>query len=56
MVLNIASCIVNIDDCAGVTCQNGGTCQDGANAFTCNCASGFTGQYCQSKSNACFDI
>ena len=39
-----------INNCAGVRCQNGGTCQDGANTFSCSCAAGYTGQYCQSKS------
>ena len=43
------SCTANIDECANVTCQNGGTCQDGVNTFNCSCVAGYTGQYCQSK-------
>ena len=48
-LLFMYSCTANIDECANVTCQNGGTCQDGVNTFTCNCVAGYTGQYCQSK-------
>ena len=40
-----------IDECSNVTCQNGGTCQAGVNTFTCSCAIGYTGQYCQSTSS-----
>ena len=31
--------IPDIDDCASSPCQNGGTCTDGINSFTCNCPS-----------------
>ena len=27
-------------------CQNGGTCVDGVNSFTCTCVPGFKGRYC----------
>ncbi len=36
----------NIDDCVDSPCQNGGTCTDGINAYTCTCAKGFTGSTC----------
>ena len=39
--------LANDDDCAGVTCQNGGHCHDGVNTFTCRCAPGYGGTYCQ---------
>ena len=38
---------VNIDECEGVTCENGGRCQDGENQFTCECEAGFRGEFCQ---------
>ena len=38
---------VDIDDCESAPCLNGGTCQDGVNAFTCKCVSGFTGYFCE---------
>ena len=39
--------IVDIDECSGVTCQNGGTCVDGINGYTCNCVAGYTGTHCE---------
>ena len=29
------------------TCQNGGSCNDGVNNYSCNCLSGFTGDRCE---------
>ena len=31
------NCEVNIDDCVNNVCQNGGTCVDGVNTYTCTC-------------------
>ena len=36
----------DIDDCISVTCNNGGTCEDGINSFTCVCLYGYTGKFC----------
>ena len=36
-----------IDDCSPNVCENGGTCVDGVNSFTCSCATGFHGHNCQ---------
>ncbi|GMT36670.1 hypothetical protein PFISCL1PPCAC_27967, partial [Pristionchus fissidentatus] len=41
------NCTTNIDDCKESVCQNGGTCLDGINAFTCECPSSFTGSSCE---------
>ena len=46
---------VRTNNCAGVTCQNGGICFHDGLSFTCRCAVGFTGKYCQSKSSVGFD-
>ena len=43
------------DDCVGVTCQNGGTCVDGVNSYTCNCVAGYTGSDC-SSGTVTFDL
>jgi hypothetical protein len=36
----------SIDNCVGHGCLNGGTCVDGLNTYTCNCAAGFNGTKC----------
>ena len=41
--------VSDIDDCPGHDCQNGGTCVDGVNTFTCNCADGYDGNKCQNS-------
>ena len=35
------------DDCNPNPCQNGGICQDGINSHTCNCISGYDGDFCE---------
>lgn len=35
-----ATCKINIDECASNPCQNGATCKDKINAYTCSCAHG----------------
>ena len=39
----------NIDECSSGPCLNGGTCQDGVNAYTCDCDAGYDGTQCESK-------
>lgn len=34
------TCAVNIDECVSQPCQNGGTCIDSVNGFTCQCVKG----------------
>ena len=38
---------LDIDDCVNHKCSNGGSCIDGVNSFSCNCLTGFTGNYCE---------
>ena len=50
-----ASCLIlfliDIDDCAGQPCQNGATCIDAVNNYTCNCVDGYTGKNCSIGKN-----
>ncbi|WAR08688.1 FBP1-like protein, partial [Mya arenaria] len=46
----------DIDECASVTCQNGGACVDGVNFFTCNCLAGYTGSTCETNINECAGV
>lgn len=48
--------LVDIDDCADQPCQNGGTCIDSVNDYSCNCVDGYTGKDCSvGKSKAPVD-
>ena len=38
--------LLDVDECASSPCQNGGTCVDVVNAYTCNCVPGYTGDNC----------
>ena len=44
----------DIDECVNHTCQNGGSCKDGVNNYSCNCLRGFTGDRCQT--GRCYDF
>ncbi|XP_017269603.1 cubilin [Kryptolebias marmoratus] len=46
-------CDQNIDECSSNPCQNGGTCTDGINGFTCTCTDHWTGPLCQTAQQAC---
>lgn len=46
-------CNINIDECAGDPCHNGGTCQDGINGFSCRCPEGYHDPTCLSEVDEC---
>ena len=46
-------CQSAIDECASVPCQNGATCVDSTNAFSCTCVAGFSGVLCQTNIDEC---
>ena len=37
----------DIDECSSSPCQNGGTCIDGINSYTCVCVPGHAGDNCE---------
>ena len=39
--------LIDIDECASNPCQNGGSCVDGINLYTCNCNAGYAGYNCE---------
>ncbi|MDI3290426.1 FG-GAP-like repeat-containing protein [Polyangium sp. 15x6] len=47
------STCTNVDDCTPNPCQNGGTCTDGVDSYTCQCAPGFTGTNCETNVDGC---
>lgn len=36
----------DIDECASNPCKNGGTCKDGIDSYSCECAPGYEGYNC----------
>ena len=42
---------LDIDDCATNPCQNGGSCTDQINGYTCNCVDGYDGTNCETGNN-----
>ena len=44
---------MNIDDCMEGVCENGASCNDLINAFTCSCTPGYTGMYCRVDIDEC---
>ena len=45
---------IDIDECASSPCQNGGSCTDEVNGYTCNCIAGYDGTDCETGNNAIF--
>jgi hypothetical protein len=41
------SCLSDIDECLSNPCQNGATCTDFVNHYTCTCSDGYTGVHCE---------
>ena len=44
---NILLNFLDIDDCVGVNCQNGGVCVDGVDSYSCTCVQGYAGTHCE---------
>ena len=42
-----SSIFADIDDCESNPCQNGATCVDGIDSYTCECANGYSGDNCE---------
>ena len=44
----------DIDDCVQAVCMNGATCLDGVTSYTCQCARGYQGRFCEQSKNMWF--
>ena len=40
-------CGIHLNMCLSSPCENGATCENGYNTYTCTCAPGFTGPDCE---------
>jgi Notch-like protein len=45
----------DINDCASSPCQNGATCADGVNSYSCACTAGYSGDNCENDLDNCKD-
>ena len=45
----LSSQLTDIDECSSNPCENGATCIDGDNKYTCSCAAGFNGDNCETS-------
>ena len=48
--------LTDIDECVSHQCDNGGSCVDGVNNYSCNCLAGFTGSHCETGMPLCCSI
>ena len=48
-VIKYCNLSLDINECGSSPCQNGGTCVDGVNQYTCTCAAGYEGTLCQTS-------
>uniref|UniRef100_A0A8B9TR66 Sushi, nidogen and EGF like domains 1 n=1 Tax=Anas platyrhynchos TaxID=8839 RepID=A0A8B9TR66_ANAPL len=46
-------CHVDVDECLSHPCQNGATCINGVNSFSCQCLPGFRGASCETEELPC---
>ena len=46
LVVNMIGCVVDVNECSSNPCNNGGSCSDLVNSYTCECAEGYDGLYC----------
>ena len=44
---------IDIDDCKNNSCKNDATCIDGVNDYTCECATGYSGDNCEIGRSEC---
>ena len=52
VILSFRYFYIVINNCESQPCLNGGSCVNGVNVYTCNCAPGYTGYNCQTRSKS----
>ena len=49
--IQLFMCFADINECASYPCDNGGTCKDDVNRYTCICVPGYTGVNCETSTS-----
>ena len=48
--------LIETDECSSTPCQNGGTCTDLINAYSCTCEDGYEGTDCETGNYSLFSF
>ena len=48
--------VSDVDECSSNPCENGGTCIDGFNEYSCQCVPGYMGANCETGSYCRFSL
>lgn len=46
-IVYLVMCILDMDECRMIQCQNNATCQNLDGSYRCVCREGFEGKYCE---------
>ena len=41
--------LTDINECSSSPCENGGTCSDAVNEYSCSCVAGYAGDNCETS-------
>ena len=55
IITRLVNFILDIEECASSPCQNGGTCNDRVNKYTCTCDFGYLDINCE-KGRSCLRV
>src|SRR5690606_17622194 len=51
-----STCSTEVDECKYGRCQNGSSCTDGVDSYTCGCLAGYDGDDCEININECAGV
>ena len=54
-VLSVRDIFSDVNECLSTPCQNGATCEDQTNGYTCECAEGYEGPSCEQGQWTCLN-
>ena len=48
-MVSFFSQVTDINECSSSPCENGGTCSDAVNEYSCSCVAGYAGDNCETS-------